>query len=281
MSSQSLLGAAALAVALATGGAALAAPSASTDTRKIEALQVRIAGLAEEAVRLEDKAALRRLQNAYGYYLDRGLWDEAANLFADDATIEFGNEGVYVGKARIREYFLRLGGGKEGLAKGQLNSQYFIMPVITLAKDGKTAMARWKDIAMKGEFGKAAYWGDGAYENTYVKVGGVWKIRSLHRFTTYVAPYERGWAASDGKPDISIAAKGFPADRPSTFAYDPFPGVYIPPYHAQPYVPPTDPLLKGVALPANAPIQPQMSAPTVPRAANYKEPPAAGAGAAL
>ena len=194
MSVQSLLGAAAMAGVLAASGGAMAAPAASADARKIEALEARIANLADEAVRLEDKAALRRLQNAYGYYLDRGLWDEAAKLFADDATIEFGNEGVYAGKARIGQYFLRLGGGKVGLAKGQLNSQYFIMPVITLGKDGKTAMARWKDIAMKGEFGKAAYWGDGAYENTYVKLGGVWKIKSLHRFTTYVAPYEKGWA---------------------------------------------------------------------------------------
>ena len=279
MSVQSLLGAAAVAAVLATSGGAMAAPAASADARKIEALQARIARLADEAVRLEDVAAIRRLQNAYGDYLDRGLWDEAAKLFADDGSIEFGNEGVYVGKAHIREYFLRLGGGREGLAKGALNSQYFIMPVITLAKDGKTAMGRWKDMAMKGEYGKAAYWGDGAYENTYVKEGGVWKIRSLHRFTTYVAPYDKGWAAASPKPDISIAAQGFPADRPPTFKYEPFPGVYIPPYHPQPYAPPTDPLLKGVTLPANAPIQPQMGAPAVPRDANYKPP--AGAGGAL
>jgi hypothetical protein len=251
-------------LALAIAGAANAQPSAQQQ-RQIAALQARIAKAAAETVRLEDIAALKRLQNTYGYYLDRGLWDEAANLFAPGATIEFGNEGVYVGQDHIRQYFRRLGGGKQGLAEGQLNSQYFIMPVVTLAPDGKTAMARWKDIAMKGQFGKAAYWGDGAYENTYVKVDGVWKFKSLHRFTTYVAPYEKGWSASDGKPDISIAAQGVPADRPPTFTYDPFPGVFIPAYHPQEYARADDPLLKGVAVPASTPIQPKLSAaPSTP-----------------
>jgi hypothetical protein len=260
-----LLYAAAPLLALAIGaGAAQAQPSAQQQ-RQIAALQTRIAKAAADVVRLEDVAQIRRLQNTYGYYLDRGLWDEAAGLFARDATIEFGNEGVYVGQDRIRQYFRRLGGGGEGLARGQLNSQYFIMPVITLAKDGKTAMARWKDIAMKGQFGKAAYWGDGAYENTYAKEDGVWKIKALHRFTTYVAPYEKGWSASDGKPDISVAAQGFPADRPPTFTYDPFPGVFIPAYHPQTYARADDPLLKGVAVPASTPVQPKLSAaPSTP-----------------
>jgi hypothetical protein len=259
-----LLYAAAPLLALAIGAGAAAQPSAQQQ-RQIAALQARIAKVAAEAVRLEDVAQIRRLQNTYGYYLDRGLWEEAAGLFAQDATIEFGNEGVYVGHDRIRQYFRRLGGGGEGLAAGQLNSQYFIMPVITLAKDGRSAMARWKDIAMKGQFGKAAWWGDGAYENTYAKQDGVWKIKSLHRFTTYVAPYEKGWSASDGKPDISVAAEGFPADRPPTFTYDPFPGVFIPAYHAQTYARADDPLLKGVAVSAATPVQPKLSAaPSTP-----------------
>lgn len=241
---------AALAVALTGGGAASAQTPA--EQARIAALEARIVKAADAAERLEDVAQIRRLQNAYGYYLDRGLWSQAAELFADDATIEFGNEGVYVGKPRIRQYFQRLGGGRTGLAPGALNSRYFLMPVITLAADGKTAMGRWKDMSMTGQFQKAAEWGDGTYENTYVKVGGVWKIKSLHRYTTYVAPYEKGWSASTGKPDISIAAQGFPADRPPTFDYTPFPGVYIPPYHPQPYAPANDPLLKGMTMAADA-----------------------------
>jgi hypothetical protein len=36
-----------------------------------------------------------------------------------------------------------------------------------------------------------AEWRDGIYENTYVREGGVWKIRSLHLYVNFVAPYAR------------------------------------------------------------------------------------------
>ena len=107
-----------------------------------------------------------------------------------------------------------------------------------------------------------------------MKVGGVWKIKALHRFTTYVAPYEKGWSASTGQPDISIAAQGFPSDRPPTFDYQPFPGVYIPPYHPQPYAPPNDPLLKGMRLAGDTPFK---LGPWQP--SNPNNPPAAAAAA--
>jgi hypothetical protein len=240
------------------GGAGAATPS---EQAQIAALEARIARAAEAAARLEDAAQIRRLQAVYGYHLDRGLWSQVADLFADDASIEFGNEGVYVGKARIRQYFQRLGGGRTGLAPGELNARYMLMPVLNVAPDGKTATGRWKDIAMTGRFQKTAEWGDGTYANTYVKVGGVWKIKSLHRYTTYVAPYEKGWSASTGKPDISVAAQGFPPDKPPTFAYDPFPGVYVPPYQPHPYVRADDPLLKGVKISADTPPNPPAPRP--------------------
>src|SRR6185312_4759307 len=104
----------------------------------------------------------KRLQRAYGYYLDRGLWDEAANLFAADATLEVGLDGVYVGQRRVREYLRAVGGGRTGLAPGQL--------------------------------GNRATWGEGPYVNEYVKDHGVWKIKSLHWYQTLVVPYHGGWA---------------------------------------------------------------------------------------
>src|ERR1043166_4161076 len=72
---------------------------------EIDALTVRVE-------KLEGTRAVKKLQRAFGYYVDRGLWGEAADLFADDGTIEIGIDGVYVGKARIREYLLRLHGGQ-------------------------------------------------------------------------------------------------------------------------------------------------------------------------
>ena len=112
------------------------------------------------------------MQHAYGYYVDRALWDDVAALFADDGTIEIGLDGVYVGKERVREYLHALGGGRAGLVDGELNEHLQVMPVITVAADGRTAKARWRAITLTGELGGEAFWGEGPYENEYVKDGG-------------------------------------------------------------------------------------------------------------
>ena len=38
----------------------------------------------------------------YGYYVDRKMWDDVADLFAADGTMEIGLQGVYAGRTSIR-----------------------------------------------------------------------------------------------------------------------------------------------------------------------------------
>ena len=76
--------------------------------------QQRLAELEARTQRIEDINAIKRLQRAYGYYLDEGQWDDVADLFADDASLEIGLDGVYRGRDRIREYFRALGDGTQG-----------------------------------------------------------------------------------------------------------------------------------------------------------------------
>lgn len=189
--------------------------------------------LSAEVDRLEAARAIKNLQRAYGYFVDRALWREAADLFTDDGTIELGADGVYVGKQRIHDYLKRLGGGREGLRYGQLNEHMMLQPVVDVAPDGQSARARWRDWMMLGQFQQHAEWGDGIMENRYVKDKGVWKIAAVHLFTNFVVPYEQGWARA--KPAAadwrSETAKAFPPDRPPTVTYRPFPEAYVPPFH--------------------------------------------------
>src|SRR5687768_9188271 len=80
-----------------------------------QSVEAQIRQLTERVERLEGARAVRKLQRAFGFYVDRGLWGEAADLFADDGTIEIGIDGAYQGKDRVREYLRRLHGGQEGL----------------------------------------------------------------------------------------------------------------------------------------------------------------------
>jgi len=77
-------------------------------------LAARMADLSHRITLLNDAQQIENLQRIYGFYIDRAQWDQAAELFAPDGTIESGQQGVYVGKRRVRE-FLGLA-GHQGLS---------------------------------------------------------------------------------------------------------------------------------------------------------------------
>ena len=65
--------------------------------------------------------AIKKLQRIYGFYTDKQLWSEAADLFSADGTIEVGGRGVYVGPERIRE-FLRVARPRDAAAEALVRS---------------------------------------------------------------------------------------------------------------------------------------------------------------
>ncbi|HXS26169.1 MAG TPA: nuclear transport factor 2 family protein [Steroidobacteraceae bacterium] len=231
-----------VAIVCAVGGMLAArspiAAGAPHDSGATGRLEDQVATLRTEADRLSDVEAVKKLQRAYGYYLDKGYWGEAAALFADDATMEVGVDGVYVGRARIRERLIREGGGNPGpgLPYGQIYHRMQLQPVVDVARDGRTAKGRWREIAILGHYHHDAEWGAGIYENDYVKENGVWKIARLHYYPNFLAPYEGGWAklAPAGHDWKSAVGRSFPADRPPTVVYAPFPDRFTPPFHYDP-----------------------------------------------
>jgi hypothetical protein len=204
--------------------------SSPAQNAEVSALAARVAALEQRKTRIEDVNAIERLQAAYGYYVDRALWDEVANLFADDGTIEIGLDGVYVGKERVREYLYALGGGRQGLPDGRLNEHLQVMPVITLAPDGLSAQARWRAITLTGELGTEAFWAEGPYENEYVKDSGVWKIKTLHWYQALYVPYEGGWQTNPDPTHAKFVSATLPPDRPPTVEYKTWPDTYVPPF---------------------------------------------------
>lgn len=222
-------------VAVAALAAVLLAPARPVQAAEASAagLEAEVAKLSAEVDQLAGARAVRKLQRAFGYYIDRGLWDEAADLFADDGTVEIGMDGVYVGKARVKDYLKRLGGGQDGLKYGQLYEHMQLQPEVDVAADGLSAKGRWRELDMTGHFGQDAFWGDGVEENAYIRQDGVWKLKSLHLYVNFVAPHVGGWARLKPAPAdwTSDAAKAFPPDRPPTERYRPFPEPNIAPFH--------------------------------------------------
>jgi len=191
------------------------------------AVGARASDLVRRAQNLADERAVQNLQDAYGYYVDRGLWKQAAALFAPDGTREEGQAGVYVGREHIRRSLALA--GPEGLRGGQLNDHLQIEPIIDVAADGRTAQGRFFELAFTGGGGEAARIVQNVAENDYVKRGGVWMIRAMHIYSILLTDYAQGWAKS-ALPAPGPSAE-LPPDRPPSVQYEAYPKVFTPPLH--------------------------------------------------
>ena len=181
--------------------------------------------LRAEMALLKAERDIQRLQVAYGYYVDKAQWDEAADLFAHHATLEIAARGQFHGQDRIRAYLHAL----PPLEHGTVFNHMQLQPLITVAPDGQSAKGRWRAIMEVGFVGREELCGEATYENEYIAEDGVWKISKLHCFVTYYVRWNEGW--SHGGVPMGMPLPEMMPDASQTVDYASFPDVYIPPYH--------------------------------------------------
>jgi hypothetical protein len=226
---------------------ALTAPAQAQEPRGARALRAELAALDARVERLEDAAAVERLQKSYGYYVDFSQFYDVVDLFAEDAVLEIGGRGVFLGTARIFEYMRELGPTMGPVRDGMYFHQQF-QPVVTLSEDGETAAARLAAFVMAG-----SVWGDVTYENRYAKgEDGLWRIASLRAPFNMYAEYADGWAVNPS-PNTRPESWAPPPDRPPSVVTLMFPNFYVVPFHYENPVtgapaPPPDPRAGGMLL---------------------------------
>ncbi len=174
---------------------------------------------------------IENLESAYGYYLDKNLWDDLANLFSVDGSMELAQRGAYDGREHVRAFLLKVfGHGTQGPVAGRLGNHMQLQPVIDVAPDGKSAKIRIRMFQQMSLGGRAS--------------GGVRPCTRTPRclrmasgscamtttFNTLAAGYDGGWvrAANSAVPGPD---KDLPPDRPPSFKFQMFPVVYDIPFH--------------------------------------------------
>jgi len=208
-----------------------------SDAQRYSNLLIRMNAIKAETRQVEDHNAITRLGRAFAYYLDKGYFGEAANLFTDHGRLMYGNDGVYIGRDRIRELLTRHGKSSmnagPGLPFGRLNNHMHLQPLVTIGEDGTTAKARWREWGQVGNFKDKAEWTDAILENDYIKEDGVWKIAEMRLFLNFIADYQGGWAALEpqGRNWKTEVGREFRADERSPVRYKPFPEIYVPEFH--------------------------------------------------
>ena len=173
-----------------------------------------LASLEERIAAMNDEDKVRNLQNAYGYYMDRKMWDDVTDLFTADGAVEIADVGVYDGPKSIRRALERT--GPAGLTHGQLNELMQLDMAVAIEPGGPgsiEARGRGLEFGMLGEADKGtAFYTLAIFENRYVKQNDVWRIREMRLFPLMKTDYAQGWGKSqivDPAPD-----KAHAPDRP-------------------------------------------------------------------
>jgi hypothetical protein len=199
-------------VALAAGAAQAKSAKrhethSSADDR-LSAMEKQMQEMAGELGKLKDAQAIRHLQHAYGYYMDKCLYDQVVDLFTDDGEVRF-QGGIYRGRAGQRRLYCDLfrktfANGANGPVYGLLLDHLQLQDIIDVADDRRSAKARVRCFMQAGSHDERKesspgiprqWWEGGIYENTYAKGDdGIWRIRILSYHVAYQGNYEDGWA---------------------------------------------------------------------------------------
>jgi hypothetical protein len=160
-------------------------------------MEARIKELEARMQTLEDTEEIKKLQRAYGFYLEHWMAEDLLDLFADrdDVSLLIA-AGHFRGKDNIGDFFHH--GRKNIISRKADNPEFLhqvmqLSGVVHLAPDGRTAQGRWYG------FGANAFpvdgdkinpgWMNGVYEVDYIKEDGKWKLHHVHWCMTFHAPW--------------------------------------------------------------------------------------------
>jgi hypothetical protein len=209
---------------LAPANTARAPEPPANAPRTVARLEAEVRALELKLARLRAVDEVENLQGTYGYYVDMSMADPTAALFADDATLEILQRGVYIGRDRIYEYMRRLGLPSQG----RMFTHMLQQPVIHVSPDATRAWLRGRQFEMFGVIDTQAQWAENTYEHSYVRDDGVWKIQTFNAWHAFYAPYEAGWMGQSFQMNYYPE---YPPDLPHSIEYDIYPGVFVAPFH--------------------------------------------------
>ena len=205
----------------------------------VEKLEARIKYLEDKLERVEDIEAIKKLQRAYGYYLEHWCVEDILSLFSHSPEVVVKvHAGEFRGWESVRRFFLH---GREDIDPATvkhpptfLHQVMQLSPIIDMAPDGQRAWGRWYGFganAFEVPGGIAPGWMDGVYENEYIKEDDVWKFLKFYWYMFFHAPYTLSWVDPAKRvdlqmePDFSTLSPDGPSD--DTF----YPSGFQAPFH--------------------------------------------------
>jgi ketosteroid isomerase-like protein len=160
---------------------------------------------------LETLEEIRQVKYRYLRYVDQKRWDEIADVFTADATVDYGTKVfgkplAMTGRAEIVAFF------RANMGPGIISVHSAGQPEITVDGDTATGTWRFEDLVIATEY-RTVIKGAAFYEDTYARgTDGRWRISH----TGYVRTYE-AMMSLDDLPSFRLIA-GLPAAAASADA---------------------------------------------------------------
>jgi hypothetical protein len=153
---------------------------------KVKTLAETVKKLETRLIKMEDIEAIKKLQRAYGYYLEHWQEDEIIDLWShsDDISLEINDSGLYKGFDAVAQsfcfenHYTAFNGAK--IAPPEY--LHILIPtagIVDVDAEGKNAKGRWYGFflgALRRGGVLRALIGCGIWENEYVKENGIWKL---------------------------------------------------------------------------------------------------------
>lgn len=151
-------------------------------------------GVSETNTQL-DRQAIEELVYKYCYYFDRNLPEDLANLFSEDAIVDYGPE---VANLTSRKQILEM--VSKGLAETFLATSHHISNFMIMSQGNSSATSTsyvyaWHKYRSKEEIGHL--WG--GYEHEFIKIEGKWFIKNLKLFGVGLQDFHRNTMHSNGR----------------------------------------------------------------------------------
>ena len=204
----------------------------------VEKLEARIKYLEDKLRKVEDIEAIKKLQRAYGYYLEHWCVEDILGLFSQSPEVVVKvHAGEFRGPESVRRFFLHGRDIDPATIKHPPTFLHQVMqlsPIIDVAADGNRAWGRWYGFganAFEVPGGIAPGWMDGVYENEYIKEDGGWKFLKLYWYMFFHAPYTLSWVDPTKRVDIQMEPdfSALSPDGPSDDTF--YPSGFQAPFH--------------------------------------------------
>lgn len=189
--------------------------AAKSIEERLDILEAQNKALAHENERLRAARECENVMNQYSYKLLFGPVAECADYFAlktPGVRVTIGPWGSWEGGESVKKCYTKFhtlmtfgdyNGSKR--APGMLMADSNGMPIIEVAKDGKTAKGFWivvgADTAPTGEGGKLqGYWCWSKRVADFIQEDGQWKIWHYRVYGILHTPYDTDWVDNTADP---------------------------------------------------------------------------------